>query len=282
MRKVALCEADTHGGHKLGLCSPDARVYDPDLKDKTGVHIGEFQRYIWDLRTEYINKAVEIAAASPTIYIHDGDITQGMKYMSQLMSTRMSDQFSIAAMNIGHALRMTEAEIVRLIAGTSSHVFGESSSEIMIAELLSAEFGARDIRPLAHSLLEIEGVMIDIAHHGPGSGIREWTRGNVARHYLRSAMLREFAEGGEPPRLYLRGHYHTFVHETLRMKHGGQWYESDLVVMPSWCGMTEYARQATKSQYVVENGLVVLEIEDGNLVIHPFVKTLDLRVREQL
>ena len=53
-----------------------------------------------------------------------------------------------------------------------------------------------------------------------------------------------------------------------------------MIVLPSWCGMTEYARQATKSEFELTNGLVAFEIDKGKLSIQPIVTTLDLRVRE--
>jgi len=139
------------------------------------------------------------------------------------------------------------------------------------------------IKPLAHSLVNIDGVEFDVAHHGPGAGIRQWTRGNQARYYLRSLMWQEFKAGNRPAKVYLRGHYHTFVHEVVSEQFCGETFVCHLIVLPSWCGMTEYARQATHSQYEVTNGMVAFEIVNGELVeVHPFYRTLDLRVKESL
>ena len=71
----------------------------------------------------------------------------------------------------------------------------------------------------------------------------------------------------------------------LRERVNGSYVESHLIVLPSWCGMTEFARQSTKSEYELTNGLVLFEIIPGDQIpvrVHPFVKTLDLRTKETL
>ena len=279
---IVLVETDTHAGHKLGLCNPDAVILNDD-GESTGPDLGTFQRYLWDLRTEYINKVVGLADGDEIIHLHGGDITQGQKYMQQLISTRIADQFAIADANMWPIYRLPNVERGRLISGTSSHIFGEGTSEIEVATRLQLRFPDKNIRPLAHSLIDIDGLELDVAHHGPGAGIRQWTRGNVARHYLRSKIWQDYKTRGKAPDLYLRGHYHTFVWETLRIRWQGEWCEHHLIVLPSWCGMTEYARQSTKSEYEITNGLIALEVEGGELVnIHPLEKTLDLRTKESL
>jgi len=284
-RRIILAESDTHAGNLLGLCNPKVRILSSDGSKKVGPSIREFQQYTWGLRTDYIGNVVEIAGDSDIIHIHGGDITQGNKYHDQLMTTRIADQFSIADANMWPIYEIPNVKTGRLITGTSAHIFGEGTSEIEVAERLSLRYPDKDIRPLAHSLLEIDGIEFDVTHHGPGAGIRQWTRGNVARHYLRSKMWQDYKTRGKVPRLFIRGHYHTFVHETVRERFGDEYVESHLIILPSWCGMTEYARQATQSEYELTNGLVAIEIIPGDQIplrIHPFVKTLDLRTKETL
>ncbi|MEN6532616.1 MAG: hypothetical protein ABFD89_03075, partial [Bryobacteraceae bacterium] len=80
----------------------------------------------------------------------------------------------------------------------------------------------------------------------------------------------------------VRSHYHTYVRETVRV-HGVREVVTDVIVTPAYCGMTEYATQATRSGYLISCGLVVLEIVDGVLrEIHPFVRSVDLRREEVL
>lgn len=280
-RRWVLAEADTHAGHKVGLCNPDAVLLD-DQANEVGVNLGAYQRYIWDLRTEFLAAAVSMAGRAEMVHLHNGDVTQGNKYPAGLISTRIEDQIEIADWNMRPIYTLPRVRRGRFISGTEAHTFGEASAEIAVSKRLSLRYPKADIQPLAHTLLEMDGVMFDVTHHGPGAGIRQWTRGNVARHYLRSRMWQDFKCGRRPADVYLRGHYHTFVWETLREQFGGEMITSHLVVLPSWCGMTEYARQATKSEYEVVNGLVLFEVATGRVAVHPMVRSLDLRVEEKL
>ncbi len=192
-RVIVLAESDAHAGHKLGLCNPDTVLLSDD-KEIYGPSLEKFQRYLWDLRTEYLAWVADFAAGDEIIHIHGGDITHGKKYPDQLMESRLSDQPTIAHHNMIPAYSLPNVTTGRIIIGTSLHVFGEGSSEIMVAEKLRAQFPEMDIWPIAHSLINIAGTgrTLDIAHHGPGAGIREWTHGNVATNYLKSRMWRDF------------------------------------------------------------------------------------------
>ena len=160
-RCIVLAESDSHAGSLLGLCNPKVRILSSDGSKKVGPSIRAFQRYTWGLRTDNIGGVVEIAGEDDIIHIHAGDITQGHKYHDQLMTTRMSDQFSIADANMWPIYEIPNVKIGRLITGTSSHVFGEGTAEIEVAERLSLRYPDKDIKPLAHSLLEINGIEID-------------------------------------------------------------------------------------------------------------------------
>ena len=280
-RCVFLYEADSHGGHRLGLCNPNALLTTED-GDEVNPQLGSFQKYIWELRTDAIEWAVALAAGDEIIPGHGGDITHGKKYPEQLFTDSVAEQVEIAFHNMLPLFGLPNVRAGRLIHGTASHVLGQGSTEILVAKLLQGAFPDKDIKPLAHVLLNIRGKIFDVAHHGPGAGIRQWTRGNVARHYLRSQMWQDFKCGNRPADVYLRAHYHTFVWETIRERFDGEMREVHLIIMPSWCGMTEYARQATHSEYELTNGLVAFEIANGDLTIHPRVTTLDLRVRETI
>lgn len=281
MPTAIIVESDTHGGHKLGLCNPGV-VLENDEGGVEKVSLGVYQDYIWRLREWYIQKCMELVGNRRVIYFHGGDCTQGLRFFDGLMTTRLSDQFEIAQKNMEPVIDRTGTDTIRIISGTSVHSFGEGSAERMVARYLRAKYPDKDIKSVPHALMRVEDVVIDFSHHGPGAGIRRWTRGNQARYYLKSLMMQEYADGRKPARLYIRGHYHTFVHETNREMFNGRCYESDIIVLPSWCGMTEHARKATHSQHIVENGLLLLLIDGEDVKVIPMVKTLDARVTEEL
>ena len=50
----------------------------------------------------------------------------------------------------------------------------------------------------------------------------------------------------------------------------------------SWCGMTEFTRKATQSDYEVVNGLVVFEVQNDQVEVYPRDIPLDLRTEETI
>ena len=118
--------------------------------------------------------------------------------------------------------------------------------------------------------------------------MREWTAGNQLRYYAKSLIAEHDRLNGPIPRVIVRSHYHQYIRETLRsqrMAEDGSLTETtvDVIITPSYCGLTGYARQATRSRNWLLNGLLAIEVEGGRVRdIHPFVKMTDLRVKESL
>lgn len=278
--------SDTHGGHKLGLLNPDTTLYDEneagDMVPWTP-KLTAFQEYLWPLYQNTIEKVKALVGQDEVIVIHNGDATQGNRFPQHLVSTRMADQIIIAINNLKVWLDVPNVTALRIVKGTGAHVFDEGSSEILIAEQLKALYPERDVACLYHGLLDVNGYTIDYAHHGPGGGMRDWTKGNMVRLYLLDMINREWKAGRYPPHLVLRGHYHTWVWETVRESLRGRVCRFDAVVLPSWCGLGEHGMKSTKSQNVIVNGLALLEIVDGQLRnIYPLNESIDIRTKETL
>jgi hypothetical protein len=139
-----------------------------------------------------------------------------------------------------------------------------------------------------HGLLKADGLKVDYAHHGPSQGIREWTKGNQLRYYLKSIMSGAFKNGKQPPDAVFRSHYHYPHREIVTEYLMGEdkrphTIESRIYLTPSMCGMNDYAQQASRSSPVIYNGFMVLEIVDGKIVddhLDDFVWALDLRTED--
>lgn len=285
-RRVLACEADEHAGHKLGLMNPETVLIE-EAEDGTLTpytpELTMVQEWLWKLRQNNLERLAEIAGRDEVVYIHAGDITHGLKYPQHLVSNRMSDQILMAVANVRPVLGTKRVRTVRLIKGTGVHVFGEGSSEILVADRLRAEFPALNVAAVYHGDADVDGMKVDYTHHGPGPGSREWLRGNVARFYLRDLMMRRLMAGKVPPRLVVRAHYHALVTEELTIRVGGCAFTSELVVLPSMCGMGEHARKATRSFDEITCGMVVYEVVEGTLrQRHELTETLDIKTQEVL
>jgi len=275
-----------HGGHRHGLLNPSTIL---DEINEKGEIIGDYhpemtpiQKYLWEEYTKDIAKIKEIAGPDPLYVVVNGDLTAGNKYPQLLVSDRIADQFIIAVANF-HPWYELRPRAVRIIKGTGAHVFNEGTSEIVVATLLRAGYPSVSTKVMDHGLFTIAGVEIDISHHGPVAGSREWLKGNEARYYLRSAMMNEIISGKAPPRIYFRGHYHEEVEESLIVKGNGNRYKSTLIITPSFAFIDSHARQTVKSPAHITHGMFAVEIVDGELLrTWPLTRTIDIRSHEVL
>jgi hypothetical protein len=274
-------ESDTHAGHRLGLMNPSVTLYDED--PITGEPVPytpastAAQSYLWRLRTKALETVDRLTdAAGEWVYLHNGDETQGNKYKDELITSRQSDQGMIAASNMQPVYSRNPSS-ARFSAGTGAHDFGEGSSTQTLCKLLQAEYPNVSTKSVNHGLMTVGGMAVDYAHHGPPPGARSWLRGNVARFYLRDLMLGEIVAGRTPPRLVVRSHYHETVIEDVRV---GK-YLSTIVITPSMCLLGNHGRQATRSTPRVINGILAVEIVDGDIAkLHELTNVVDIRIKE--
>ncbi|HQF63786.1 MAG TPA: hypothetical protein PLT26_14905 [Anaerolineaceae bacterium] len=281
-RKIVVFLSDTHAGSNVALMPPGLTLHDEGPNGELIPYSPEqtaSQVYLWDLYQGYIQRVMEIAGRDDVIVLHVGDVCQGNKYPVGLVTTRLADQVLIAASNLSEWLKHSQVKSVRLLASTGSHAFGEASADILVTEMLKQKYPLVDIDMAYHSLLTIAGVTFDCAHHGPYVGSREWLRGNVAQLYLRDLMISSIVHGLVPPSVVVRAHYHSFVEVVTEV---GQ-HRSTLIVLPSFSMLGDYAHQAAKSPYWVTNGMVAMDICDGEIVReHRLMKGIDTRTRGEL
>lgn len=285
-RRLPVFLSDMHSGHKLGLMNPDVVLLE-EAEDGTLVPytptLTATQKYLWAAYEEDIAGLAEIAQGDDIVAFFLGDATHGKKYPQHLVSNRLADQIKIGVANFQPLLSLPNVSTLRIAKGTGAHVFDEGSSEILICDQLEERFPGKDIAVTYHGEATIDGVPIDYAHHGPYPGSREWLRGNVARYYLRDIMMRAIMAHKAPPRIVARGHYHSLVTEVLTIRANSTKYVSDLLILPAYCGMGEFAHKATRSLNQITNGMLVAEIIDGELgQIHELVRSLDIRTKEEL
>jgi len=286
MRRIVAVLSDTHAGHRLGLMPPDLTLYDeapdgtlaPYTPQQTAV-----QQWLWHCYCDDMAEVVALADDDPLTVIHNGDLTWGRKYATELVSTREANQYLIAVANLAPWLELPNLTALRLSHGTGSHGFQEGTDVALVSELLRARYPDSDIGVCRHGLADVDGVLVDYAHHGPPPGSRNWLTGNNLRYYIRSLMTDEVMRGRTPPRVVLRAHYHQYQRETVRVPAGDGEAVTDGIITPAYCGLSEFAQQATRSAYLIGCGLVALEIVDGRLVdVHAMQRTVDLRREEKL
>lgn len=229
------------------------------------------QRMLWEWYTDALSRVLSLAGRSQVHVIHNGDVCQGTRYGDGLMSNRIADHLRIAAANMAPWMAQSQVKSLRLVTGTGAHDFGEGTAEETVAQMLG-----KRVSLAYHDLIDAGGgYLIDVAHHGPHTGIREWTRGNVARLYLMDRLLAD----DPPAHLYARAHRHDSIRVAVYRNH----VMHNLIVTPSWQLPGGYVSQVAQSPSVIRCGLWALELVDGGLVdAHEYLYTMDLRRRVTL
>ena len=290
-RKILVIFSDMQSGHKLGLMNPEVTFSDKDERGNlvswqprpTGV-----QNYMWKIFGEHTDCVRNLADGAPIFLIHNGDLTHGDKHKALLVSNRMADQFIIATSNFAPFLIMPNLQAIRLTSGTAAHTFLFDTSPIVVADQLRAARPGLDVKVIHHGLLDLEGILTDYSHHGPSTGIRDWTKANQMRYYAKSIVAEHLRWNQPVPRLIVRSHFHDYARTTIYRQQVGDKgcvieSATDIIVTPSYSGLTEHGRQVTRSTHWLINGLVAVEIEGGKLrEIHPFINMVDLRTKELL
>ncbi|AZF90311.1 MAG: hypothetical protein BPHS0_25 [Phage 5P_3] len=282
-RKVLVCLADTHAGHKLALLNPAAKLLDDSGAEPRvwAPTLTQVQTLLWRWYSEDIAGVAAFAAGAPVIVCHVGDVAWGRKHPDGLVSTRECDQLAIACWNLEPWFALPNMGEMLLVHGTEAHEFGEGSAPIAVAAQLQTLHTDRRVSAGRHYALDVDGAEIDLAHHGPTTGARVWLNGNVLRAYAISEMMATVMAGQRPPAAIVRAHYHDYRHETVRVLCADGVKTCEAVILPSYCGLTHYAAQVTRSAHVLSVGLVALAIEDGKVAeVRPFWRTLDLRTRK--
>lgn len=278
MKRHLLVIADMHSGHKLALMNPTVSLPDGE----GGVWKPSptpTQSKLWQWWTEALAWAKERTGEDDVSVLLNGDVTTGVKYGDGLVSSRAFDQVAIAAANLIPLLTWRNVSKLVLIQGTQAHDWCEGGASFLVTELLRSGFPALSLQVLRHALIDLDGVIIDAAHHGPTPGAKTWLTGNNLHSNVRSMMLDSLLRGERPPDAVLRAHYHTAVRETVRV---GE-YTTEAAISPGLCGLTYYAQQATRSAYLLSFGLVLVTVEDGRLAsVDVWSRTEDLRTRVTL
>jgi len=271
--------SDTHAGHKLGLCNPATTLEDNTDRQIKKYHptLSETQKFMWETYQWGKKEILKIADKDDIFIIHNGDPIHGKASFLETTSSRLSDQLLIAQANMDEWFQHKNVKKGWFTVGTGIHELGEGTAQILIADALNNKYPDKHINVVYHGELNIDGFLIDYAHHGPNSGSRKWLEGNELRYYLRSIMIKELMEGNIPPHLVLRGHYHTYVREFLEINGHPSW----IVLLPGFTFKDDYTRRATKSEYKQGIGMIAFEIINGKLHdTYPFIKVVDIRTKE--
>lgn len=280
---------DTQSGHAGGLLNPETvfpviAINDAGKKVVDGYEeatLNPVQKRLWKWSEEDRANVRTLAGKDEIVFIEMGDMTQGVRFTDDLKETSLSRQVISSYHNSMPWLEMKNVKRMRSVKGTGVHVWGEGSTETLLTMLLQKEFPEKDVRIADHYLLSVDGFLIDIAHHGPGAGIRHWTRGNVFELYAKSILMDDVNVDRLPPHLLLRAHKHEFTAAHALHQVNGRVWRLPAFIVPPYCFIGSHAQKVMSSPSMMGVGTLAFEILDGKLYgEHYFTHYVDLRTEE--
>jgi hypothetical protein len=187
------------------------------LDDGGEYRASKAQRWLFGNWEKYWERVAEVRdnEKATLIAVFNGDLVDGAHHKTtQIITENPNAQAAVvnAAMAVPLGLKPDHIVVVR---GTEAHVGNSASAEERIADGLR-----RDKRPVIsdpetktsswwHWRAEIEGVRLDITHHGR-AGQREHTKRGILNLYAHDILLAHVKAGHMPPHLCFRAHHHTW------------------------------------------------------------------------
>lgn len=293
-RVILVAVGDKQAGHAGALVNPETLLptWEIDPKTKKRVidgyehpKLSPMQKQLWEWHEHDRNEIGKLAGRDPIIYLGMGDETQGGYYKDDLQNVSLSVQTLYSYHNMLPWMEMKSLRAAYFVQGTSVHLWGAGDTETILVHTLRKEFPKKRIELTQHWELDIDGLLVDIAHHGPGPGSREWTKGNTLRLYTRSLMQKLHNNGKLTPHLLLRAHYHQPISEVVSLNLDEEILRTEAWITPPQCVIGAHGQKATQSVSQMHIGMLAFEIINGKLIetyYKPFWHTFDLRVRERV
>jgi len=290
-RKIVIARGDTQSGHAGGLLNPETIIPTVDI-DKQGrkvvsgyeeVRLNPVQKRMWQWTQADLKEVKKLAGKDEMVFIEMGDMTQGNVFKDDLAETSMSKQVWISFYNSKPWLDIPNVRRMRAVKGTGVHVWGEGSTESLLTFMLQKEYPKKNIQISDHYLLNVDGCVLDISHHGPGAGMRNWTRGNAFELYVKSILLDDLNAPRTPPNVILRAHKHEFTYAHAIHQVNGQVWQLPGFIVPPQCFIGSHAQKVMNSPSTMGVGTLALELINGKLYQwHALTHYVDLRTEEVL
>lgn len=250
--------SDTHVGSKLGLSLPEITLDDGNKISSNSLQ-SEMWRF-WDKDLwPYIHKR---AKTRKTIVVVNGDVTDGNHHgTTQIWSNDPLEQIQVAAQIFAPIASKYPVYVTR---GTAAHVLAAAAADEQFAREIGAQTPkgeGRTVRSSYHLKMDFQGVLFDIAHHGPNPGARMWTFGNTLRGYARTIILDALVTRNRPPDCIVRSHVHKRVHETTH----DYSHRCEAITTPAMQWTTEYGHMVASHESIADVGAAIISIDGGKI-----------------
>lgn len=273
MNTVVAIVADTHSGSTTGLLTPGRWV---GLDGQTH-QLSKGQKVLWGQWEEcwYRVRDLRKKLKARLVVVHNGDAIDGVHHgTTQLITNDKEEQkrMHIASMEKGLDIaKFNRDDILYYVHGTEQHVsttedaiardFTWTDGKHYVPAVINPEDDTKfkDGRFIRYQLkLDINGVILDIAHHGFTAGIRAWTKGNMLIYACRSIYYEHIDRNLKPPRYVIRSHKHEYAYGYHRGRQG----MIEGFITPAFQLKTHYGYKVACDK-LSDIGMLIIVVEDN-------------------
>ncbi len=283
--------ADTHSGSPLGLMPSDGWTLSDGsrhLPNDTQVLLQQLWQRCWQridaLRQEH---------GARLVVVHLGDAVEGNHHENvEVITRRIEEQEQIHVEVMRQGLGLTHfsregGDRLLYVTGTSAHTGPGSASEERIARQFTdagviaslpdqnGHGGGRFV--YNHLVLNVNGKLFDLAHHGAGLSRLPWNKINPLRSRLTQIYYRCMEEKRAAPDYWVRAHLHEAA-EDVYIAASGQRIHG--FVTPAFQSKTEFGYKIAADLQASLGMLFFLITAAG--VVTPLWEKLDYNPTEVL
>lgn len=257
MAVVIAVTNDEHAGSTVAVCPP--RI---ELDDGGAYEASKAQRWLWQCWADFWAQVDDVrnALGAPLYWINNGDAFDGDHHNTPQILSRNPEAQSAVAREVFAVPLALKPDRIFVVRGTEVHVGASGSGEEGMARRWRDDGLPVEGDPESgnaswwHLRAEIEGVLLDVVHHGR-TGHREHTRANAAALHAHDILLSHIKRGDTPPDLCLRAHYHRFndSYDACSVR---------VVTNGAWQLKTGFVHRIAADTMADIGGLIVI-VEDG-------------------
>ena len=250
---IAAVVTDSHIGSTLGLRPQYTTCDDGDVSKATPAQTWMLSRW-----QDYWAEVEERRKATDALlYLQFyGDLFEGIHHrVTQLWSTNDADWYKAA--DELFAPIMEQVDQAFFVRGTEAH----SGPSATLDEKWANQWDNVVHNPVTDAAtwwyldVELEGVRIEGAHHGP-IGRMDHTKGNPLNKVASQIMGQAFKAGRKPPMLYFQGHNHVYAENDPGMP-------VRVVALPAWQLIPGYLSKSSPWTQLADIGGAIVTCQGG-------------------
>lgn len=195
--ELAIVVSDTHCGSEVGLAPPLVK-----LRAGNEVRFGKnlHQVWLWQCWLSAISQVSQIVGNDRAALFINGDAVEGVHHRNEkeLIAADMDRHIDMAIECLRPFSMLASDTFV--VKGTECHTQG-------LEDLLAQELEAVSGKAKEKWLVEINGCLVDAAHHMSTSG-RAYLEASAMSIHMGNARVNSVRSGHKVPKVFLRAHRH--------------------------------------------------------------------------